>query len=161
MGSHGRCPWKSELEHGSAAGLEPRLLTARSAPGMIFQVLGDCDLISGSLLLKGEHFILLFTPRAMKVQSWWQGLGTALPTHARLSCLLSPSGLELSNPVAVAFSFIFHIILFVFSLLFPFSPHSSRAIQFTDGRYWICSPRQHRFRTTWLSSGSVSEHASS
>lgn len=49
--------------------------------GVICQVRGDWDLIFGSLLLKGEHFILLFTHRGIKVQRLWQGMGAALPTH--------------------------------------------------------------------------------
>lgn len=77
----------------SAAGLGPQLLSCRSASGVMVgegmlraeddltSLRGLCDLIFGSLLLKGEHFILLFTYRGIKVQRLWQGMGAALPTH--------------------------------------------------------------------------------
>lgn len=48
---------------------------------MIWQDPGDCDLIFGSLLLKGERYTLLFTHRRIKVQILQQGMGAALPTH--------------------------------------------------------------------------------
>lgn len=71
----------SECSRAGATAAHCQECSRGDGQGMICQVLGDHDPISGSLLLKGEHFILLFTPRGMKVQRWWQGMGTALPTH--------------------------------------------------------------------------------
>lgn len=47
---------------------------------MIQQVPGDCELIFGRRLLKGELYTLLLTHRRIKVQIL-QGMGAALPTH--------------------------------------------------------------------------------
>lgn len=95
-------------------------------------------------------------------------------SHAWLSCPLIRSGLELSNPLVFGFFFcflfhpVFHIIFPLFFCLFFFSPlcflsrltYPPGAMQFTDGRYWIYSPRQRRLRTTSLSSRTVSDRAS-
>lgn len=83
-------PLELELERllrSTAAALLQELLQVRWSgrgcreEGMIPQVPVDHNLSFGSLLLKGERFILLFSHRGIKAQRRWQGMGAALPTH--------------------------------------------------------------------------------
>lgn len=88
------------------------LVKGRCVQRVICQIPGDCDLIFGSLLLKGEHFILLFTHRGIKVQRLWQRMGTALPRTAFPPA--DPFRLGVAQPLVFCFLFhpLLHIILF-------------------------------------------------
>ncbi|NXC20239.1 PI51C kinase, partial [Corythaeola cristata] len=74
-------------------------------------------------------------------------------SHARLSCPLIRTGLELPNPLFFLLSLSSSLSHHPFFLCFLSHFTCPGAIQFTDGRYWIYSPRQRRLRTTSLSSG--------
>lgn len=124
----------------------------------IWPVPEDCDLITGSLLLESTSFSCSSPGNKSAV---WQGMGTALPCsplHGFPTC--SPVQAWSCPTPCFLLSLSSSLSHHPFFPLFPFSPHLSWATQFTDGRYWIYSPRQRRLRTTSHSSGIVSDHAS-
>lgn len=144
----------------------------------ICQVPGGCGLFFGNLLLKGERFILLLTLRGIKAQRLSQARAPLFPRTASLPAdpfrpgVAQPLVLLLLLFLCLLFCF---VCSFVWGFLLSLSSCPSRhlfflcflshltcpgAIQFTDGRYWIYSPRQRRLRTTSFSSGTVSERAS-
>lgn len=125
----------------------------------IWPVPEDCDLITGSLLLESTSFSCSSPGnKSAECGRAWAPLSPALPCTAFPPA--HPFRPGVAQPLVFCFLFhpLFHITLFF--PLFPFSPHLSWATQFTDGRYWIYSPRQRRLRTTSHSSGIVSDHAS-
>lgn len=106
---------------------------------------------------RGEHCILLFIPREQKCRVW-QGMGAAL------RCTAFPPAHPFRPGVAqpLVFCFLFHPLFHITLFFLCFLSHLTcpGATQFTDGRYWIYSPRQRRLRTTSRSSGIVSDHTS-
>lgn len=117
---------------------------------------GDCDLIIGSLLLESTSFSCSSAGNESAV---WQGMGATLPCTALPPA--HPLRPGVAQPLVFCFLFhpLFHITLFFF-LCFLSHLTCPGATQFTDGRYWIYSPRQRRLRTTSRSSGIVSDHTS-